>query len=133
MKQCVDDIPGGPVRTTDNKIRRRAGEMKQSMEALIHHFKLYTEGYRVPAGRPMARGAEGEFGVYLVADGTNKPYRCKIRAPGFAFLRDGLPVERAHVGRHGGDRRFHGYRFRGDRPVSHNPKPLHSMLKAQRS
>jgi NADH-quinone oxidoreductase subunit D len=62
--------------------------MKRSMEALIHHFKLYTEGYRVPAGETYTavEAPKGEFGVYLVSDGTNRPYRCKIRAPGFAFL-----------------------------------------------
>jgi NADH-quinone oxidoreductase subunit D len=62
--------------------------MKQSMEALIHHFKLYTEGYKVPAGEVYAavEAPKGEFGVYLVSDGTNKPYRCKLRAPGFAHL-----------------------------------------------
>jgi NADH-quinone oxidoreductase subunit D len=66
----------------------KRGEMKRSMEALIHHFKLYTEGYRVPAGEVYAavEAPKGEFGVYLVADGTNKPYRCKLRAPGFAHL-----------------------------------------------
>ena len=62
--------------------------MKRSMEALIHHFKLYTEGFHVPAGEVYAavEAPKGEFGVYLVSDGTNKPYRCKIRAPGFAHL-----------------------------------------------
>jgi NADH-quinone oxidoreductase subunit D len=62
--------------------------MKRSMEALIHHFKLYTEGFHVPAGEvyAAAEAPKGEFGVYLVADGTNKPYKCKIRAPGFAHL-----------------------------------------------
>ena len=62
--------------------------MKRSMEALIHHFKLYTEGFHVPAGEVYAavEAPKGEFGVYLVADGTNKPYKCKIRAPGFAHL-----------------------------------------------
>ena len=66
----------------------KRAEMKQSMEALIHHFKLYTEGYKVPAGEVYAavEAPKGEFGVYLVSDGTNKPYRCKIRAPGFAHL-----------------------------------------------
>ena len=66
----------------------KRGEMKRSMEALIHHFKLYTEGYHVPAGEVYAavEAPKGEFGVYLVSDGTNKPYRCKIRAPGFAHL-----------------------------------------------
>jgi len=66
----------------------KRGEMKRSMEALIHHFKLYTEGFHVPAGEVYAavEAPKGEFGVYLVADGTNKPYRCKIRAPGYAHL-----------------------------------------------
>jgi NADH-quinone oxidoreductase subunit D len=79
----------GPVASTDGKVvPPPRGEMKQSMEALIHHFKLYTEGYKVPAGEVYAavEAPKGEFGVYLVSDGTNKPYRCKIRAPGFAHL-----------------------------------------------
>jgi|TARA_B100000959_G_scaffold69738_2_gene73908 NADH-quinone oxidoreductase subunit D len=89
IRQCVEQMPEGPVMVEDNKIAPpRRGKMKQSMEALIHHFKLYTEGYRVPAGETYAvvEAPKGEFGVYLVADGTNKPYRCKIRAPGFAHL-----------------------------------------------
>ena len=76
--------------------------MKRSMEALIHHFKLYTEGFHVPAGEVYAavEAPKGEFGVYLVADGTNKPYRCKIRAPGLrAPAGDGLHVPRPHAGR----------------------------------
>jgi NADH-quinone oxidoreductase subunit D len=100
MKQCVDEMPGGPVRTTDNKIAPpRRGEMKQSMEALIHHFKLYTEGYHVPAGETYTavEAPKGEFGVYLVADGTNKPYRCKIRAPGFAFLQATDYLSKGHM------------------------------------
>tara|TARA_B100000676_G_scaffold49901_1_gene48968 strand:- start:7033 stop:8211 length:1179 start_codon:yes stop_codon:yes gene_type:complete len=100
MKQCIDDMPGGPVRTTDNKISPpRRGEMKQSMEALIHHFKLYTEGYHVPAGETYTavEAPKGEFGVYLVADGTNKPYRCKIRAPGFAFLQATDYLSKGHM------------------------------------
>jgi NADH-quinone oxidoreductase subunit D len=66
----------------------KRGEMKRSMEALIHHFKLYTEGFHVPAGEVYAavEAPKGEFGVYLVADGTNKPYRAKIRAPGYMHL-----------------------------------------------
>ena len=78
----------GRRRRTTRSCRRKRGEMKRSMEALIHHFKLYTEGYHVPAGEVYAavEAPKGEFGVYLVADGTNKPYRCKIRAPGFAHL-----------------------------------------------
>jgi len=93
MKQVVALLSSpegqGPVSSTDGKVvPPKRGEMKQSMEALIHHFKLYTEGYKVPAGEVYAavEAPKGEFGVYLVADGTNKPYRCKIKAPGFAHL-----------------------------------------------
>jgi len=89
MKQCIEKMPSGPVVSTDNKVvPPRRAEMKTSMEALIHHFKLYTEGFHVPAGEVYAvvEAPKGEFGVYLVADGSNKPYRCKIRAPGFPHL-----------------------------------------------
>lgn len=89
VKQCLNKMPQGPVRTADRKIvPPPRAEMKKSMEALIHHFKLYTEGYHVPAGEYYAsvEAPKGEFGVYLVADGTNKPHRCRIRAPGFAHL-----------------------------------------------
>jgi NADH-quinone oxidoreductase subunit D len=93
MRQCVDLLLGkektAPVSSMDGKIvPPKRGEMKRSMEALIHHFKLYTEGYHVPAGEVYAavEAPKGEFGVWLVADGTNKPYRCKLRAPGFAHL-----------------------------------------------
>jgi len=93
MKQCLEKLRSptgqGPVTVDDHKIvPPRREEMKRSMEALIHHFKLYTEGYHVPAGEVYAavEAPKGEFGVYLVADGTNKPYKCKIRAPGFAHL-----------------------------------------------
>lgn len=89
MRQCIEKMPAGPVISSDNKVvPPRRGEMKTSMEALIHHFKLYTEGYHVPAGEVYAavEAPKGEFGVYLVADGSNKPYRCKIRAPSFAHL-----------------------------------------------
>ena len=89
MKQCLANMPSGPVSSTDGKIiPPKRAEMKQSMEALIHHFKLYTEGYHVPEGEVYAavEAPKGEFGVYLVSDGSNKPYRCKIRAPGFAHL-----------------------------------------------
>ena len=89
IEQAVARMPGGPVKTDDKKITPPSrGEMKRSMEALIHHFKLYTEGYHVPAGSTYTavEAPKGEFAVYLVADGTNRPYRCKIRAPGFAFL-----------------------------------------------
>jgi NADH-quinone oxidoreductase subunit D len=93
MKQCVERLLGaertGPVSATDGKVvPPKRGEMKRSMEALIHHFKLYTEGYHVPEGEVYAavEAPKGEFGVYLVSDGTNKPYRCKIKAPGYAHL-----------------------------------------------
>jgi NADH-quinone oxidoreductase subunit D len=89
IDQCLAKMPPGPVTTNDRKVAPPPrAVMKQSMEALIHHFKLYTEGYHVPAGETYAavEAPKGEFAVYLVADGTNKPYRCKIRAPGFAFL-----------------------------------------------
>lgn len=89
MKQCLEKMPGGPVRVNDHKVTPPPrAEMKRSMEALIHHFKLFTEGFHVPAGEAYAavEAPKGEFGVYLVADGSNKPYRCRIRAPGFAHL-----------------------------------------------
>ena len=91
MLQCVERLrkTPGPVLTEDNKYAPpRRGEMKRSMEALIHHFKLYTEGLHTPAGEVYAavEAPKGEFGVFLVSDGGNKPYRCKIRAPGFPHL-----------------------------------------------
>ena len=89
MRQCIANMPDGPVSSQDGKVvPPKRAEMKQSMEALIHHFKLYTEGYHVPEGEVYAavEAPKGEFGVYLVGDGSNKPYRCKIRAPGFAHL-----------------------------------------------
>jgi NADH-quinone oxidoreductase subunit D len=93
MKQCCDKLRAadgqGPHVATDKKVvPPKRAEMKRSMEGLIHHFKLYTEGVRVPAGEVYAcvEAPKGEFGVYLVSDGSSKPYRCKIRAPGFAHL-----------------------------------------------
>ncbi|MCM1002201.1 NADH-quinone oxidoreductase subunit D [Wolbachia pipientis] len=89
VKQCIERMPEGPVKTEDRKISPPPrAEMKTSMEALIHHFKLYSEGYRVPEGEAYAavEAPKGEFGVYIVSDGTNMPYRCRIRAPGFAHL-----------------------------------------------
>jgi NADH-quinone oxidoreductase subunit D len=104
MKQVIAllNAPGGqgPVSSTDGKVVPPSrGEMKRSMEALIHHFKLYTEGYHVPAGEVYAavEAPKGEFGVYLIADGTNKPYRCKIRAPGFAHLSGMDYISRGHM------------------------------------
>src|ERR1700674_114502 len=90
----------GPVVADDNKIGPpRREEMKRSMEALIHHFKLYTEGFHVPAGEVYAavEAPKGEFGVYLVADGSNRPYRCKIRAPGFPHLQAMDFMNRGHM------------------------------------
>lgn len=102
MQQCIDKLrkTPGPVLTTDGKVAPpRRGAMKQSMEALIHHFKLYTEGFHVPAGEvyTAVEAPKGEFGVYLVADGTNKPYRCHIRAPGFAHLQAMDWMNRGHL------------------------------------
>jgi NADH-quinone oxidoreductase subunit D len=100
MRQCLEKMPDGPVKVQDHKIAPpRRGEMKRSMEALIHHFKLYTEGYHVPAGETYTavEAPKGEFGVYLVSDGTNKPYRCKIRAPGFAHLQGLDFMSRGHM------------------------------------
>ncbi len=100
IRQCVEQMPDGPVVTEDVKIAppKRAG-MKHSMEALINHFKLYTEGYKVPEGETYTavEAPKGEFGVYLVSDGTNKPYRCKIRAPGFAHLQALDMMSRGHM------------------------------------
>ena len=89
MKQALKKMPEGPVMTADTKVGPpKRKEMKMSMEALINHFKLYTEGYHVPKGEvyTAVEAPKGEFGVYLVSDGSNKPYRCKIKAPGFTHL-----------------------------------------------
>jgi len=89
MKQCLKDIPTGPIKTINGKVSPPPkSEIKKSMEALIHHFKLFTEGYRVDEGEiyTAVEAPKGEFGVYLVSDGLNKPYKCKIRAPGFSHL-----------------------------------------------
>ncbi|MDP4823654.1 MAG: NADH-quinone oxidoreductase subunit D [Aestuariivirgaceae bacterium] len=104
MKQCIALLNApegkGPISSLDGKVvPPKRGEMKRSMEALIHHFKLYTEGYKVPEGEVYAcvEAPKGEFGVYLVADGTNRPYRCKIRAPGFAHLQSMDFLCRGHM------------------------------------
>jgi NADH-quinone oxidoreductase subunit D len=89
MKQCLNEMPEGPTLTDDRKVAApKRGEMKHSMESLIHHFKLFTEGFHVPAGEVYVatEAPKGEFGVYLVSDGTNKPYRCKIRPTAFSHL-----------------------------------------------
>ena len=100
MKQCLRDMPEGPVLTEDRKVAPpKRGEMKQSMEALIHHFKLYTEGFKVPEGSVYVatESPKGEFGVYLVSDGTNKPYRCKIRPTAFSHLQAMDFMSRGHM------------------------------------
>jgi NADH-quinone oxidoreductase subunit D len=89
VRQCLNEMPSGPVASLDRKVvPPRRGEMKRSMEALIHHFKLYTEGFHVPAGEVYVttESPKGEFGIYLVSDGSNKPYRCKIRPTAFSHL-----------------------------------------------
>jgi NADH-quinone oxidoreductase subunit D len=104
MKQCIEKLRApdgqGPVIIDDNKIvPPRRDVMKRSMEAMIEHFKLYTEGHHVPAGEVYAavEAPKGEFGVYLVSDGTNRPYRCKIRAPSFAHLQAMDFLSRGHL------------------------------------
>jgi len=104
MRQCIEKLRAadgkGPVAVQDNKIfPPRRGEMKRSMEAFIHHFKLYTEGFHVPAGEVYAavEAPKGEFGVYLVSDGSNQPYKCKIRAPSFAHLQAMDLLGRGHL------------------------------------
>jgi NADH-quinone oxidoreductase subunit D len=104
MRQCCERLlgpeKGGRHVADEHKVvPPKRGEMKRSMEALIHHFKLYTEGFKVPAGEVYAavEAPKGEFGVYLVADGSNKPYRCKIRAPGFPHLQAMDWMNRGHM------------------------------------
>jgi NADH-quinone oxidoreductase subunit D len=100
MKQCLRDMPEGPIASDDRKVvPPKRAEMKQSMEALIHHFKLYTEGFKVPAGSVYVatESPKGEFGVYLVSDGSNKPYRCKIRPTAFSHLQAMDFMSRGHM------------------------------------
>ena len=100
VRQCLQKMPDGPVRIDNHKITPPPRAlMKQSMEALIHHFKLFTEGYHVPEGETYTavEAPKGEFAVYLIADGTNRPYRCHIRAPGFAHLQAMDMLARGHM------------------------------------
>lgn len=100
IDQCIRKMPKGEVKSLDMKISPpKRSDMKDSMEALIHHFKLYTEGYDVPVGEAygVVEAPKGEFGVYLYADGSNKPYRCRIKAPGFAHLQGLDFMTRGHL------------------------------------
>jgi NADH-quinone oxidoreductase subunit D len=100
LKQAIEQMPKGEVMVDDHKITPpKRADMKNSMEALIHHFKLYTEGYHVPAGETYTavEAPKGEFGVYLVSDGSNKPYRCHIRAPGFAHMQGMDFMSKGHM------------------------------------
>ena len=100
IQQCLAKMRPGPVKVQDHKFTAPSrAEMKRSMEALIHHFKLFTEGFHVPAGATYTatESPKGEFGVYLVADGTNRPYRCKIRPTGFAFLQAMEKLAKRHM------------------------------------
>ncbi len=100
MRQCLDQMPKGPVRTADKKVTPPPRAlMKSSMEALIHHFKLYTEGVHVPQGEVYAatENPKGEFGVYLVSDGGNRPYKCKIRSPGYVHLQALDEMSKGHM------------------------------------
>ena len=100
IHQCLEQMPAGACKVDDQKVSPPSrGDMKKSMESLIHHFKLYTEGYHVPAGETYTavEAPKGEFAVFLVSDGTNKPYRCKIRAPGFAHLAAMEMMSKGHM------------------------------------
>jgi NADH-quinone oxidoreductase subunit D len=100
IRQALKKMPEGPIKVHDPKFTPpKRAEMKRSMEAMIHHFKLYTEGYHVPAGATYTavEAPKGEFGVYLVADGSNHPYRCKIRPTGFAHLQAIEMMAKGHM------------------------------------
>jgi NADH-quinone oxidoreductase subunit D len=102
IKQCIDwlRVNPGPVMSDNHKVTPpKRVDMKTNMEELIHHFKLFTEGMHVPEGESYAavEHPKGEFGIYLVADGANKPYRLKIRAPGFAHLQGLDEMSRGHM------------------------------------
>ena len=100
IMQCLNEMPAGMIKSNDRKLNPPSrSQMKQSMESLIHHFKLYTEGFSVPAGETYTsvEAPKGEFGVYLVSNGSNRPYRCKIRAPGFAHLQGLDVMSRNHM------------------------------------
>jgi NADH dehydrogenase (ubiquinone) Fe-S protein 2 len=100
IAQCIESIPNGLIKTNDNKIcPPTKAELKQSMEAIIHHFKIYTNGISIPANETYVgtEAPKGEFGVYLISDNTNKPYRCKIKSPGFAHLQSLNHMSKSHL------------------------------------
>ena len=100
IEQCLNNIPNGPIKSNDNKMTPPSRyEMKQSMESLIHHFKMYTQSFTVPANETYVgtEAPKGEFGVYLVSNGTNRPYRCKIKAPGFSHLQALDHMSKGHM------------------------------------
>ena len=100
MTQCINNMPSGEVINRDAKIAPpKRAEMKESMEAIIHHFKFFTEGFHVPEGEiyTAVEAPKGEFGVYLISDNTSRPYRCKIRAPGFAHLQAFNLLSKGHL------------------------------------
>tara|TARA_Y100000590_G_scaffold91540_1_gene103372 strand:- start:109 stop:501 length:393 start_codon:yes stop_codon:yes gene_type:complete len=100
IKNCIDKMPAGPVKNIDGKITPPSKkDLKESMEALIHHFKLFSEGFRVSEGEvyTAVEAPKGEFGVYLISDGSNKPYKCKIRAPGFSHLQAMNHLMKGHM------------------------------------
>lgn len=97
---CLNNMPSGEIKVDDRKISPPSRqEMKNSMEGLIHHFKYYTEGFSVPASRTYTavEAPKGEFGLFLISDNTNRPYRCKIRAPGFSHLQSLPEMTRGHL------------------------------------
>jgi len=100
IEQCINEIPAGPVKTDDTKISPPSRvDMKQSMESLIHHFKMYTQGVVIPKNETYVgtEAPKGEFGVFLVSDNTNRPYRCKIKAPGFNHLQALDHMSKGHM------------------------------------
>jgi NADH dehydrogenase (ubiquinone) Fe-S protein 2 len=100
LTQCIAQIPYGDIKTQNKKVTPPTrAMMKTVMESLIHHFKLYTEGFIVPPGEHYSavEAPKGEFGVYLVSDGSNKPYRCRIRAPGFTHLQMLHELSKGHL------------------------------------
>jgi|TARA_B110000261_G_scaffold164681_1_gene216201 NADH dehydrogenase (ubiquinone) Fe-S protein 2 len=100
IEQCLNQIPSGIIKSSDNKLTPPSRkDIKQSMESLIHHFKIYTQGFTVPFNETYtaSEAPKGEFGVYLVSNNTNRPYRCKIKAPGFAHLQALDHMSRGHL------------------------------------